>query len=146
MDYERAPWTTCLEELARDGVEVLPPDELDDERLPAALWSLIRAMAARQVYLDSTNHLSDRELYTWLWTEGLAEQCKVMPRGSGWDYHLDVLGSGSEEDTLLYMRYFADESARAEWLQSFPDYEMPAHEEPPYDRDRFLPQADHDPG
>lgn len=58
----------------------------------------------------------------------------------GWSCHLDVVGSGSEEDTLLYMRYFADEKSRASWLGSFPDYEMPEHEDPAYDRDRLLPQ------
>jgi hypothetical protein len=145
LDYERAPDTTYKEELARDNVLLVSPDELDDEQLPPALWALIRALAARSVYLYSTDHLSDRELYRWLWGEGLCEKTKVMPPDSGWACHLDVLGSGCEEDTYLHMRYFADEESRASWLADFPDYEMPEHEDPPYDRDRFLPQRQYGP-
>jgi hypothetical protein len=39
------------------------------------------------------------------------------------------------------MKYYADEGTRRGWLADFPDDEMPPHEEPPYDRDRFLPRA-----
>jgi hypothetical protein len=41
---------------------------------------------------------------------------------------------------ITYLRYYADEAARADWVTQFPG-EIPAHCEPPYDRDRFLPQS-----
>lgn len=39
------------------------------------------------------------------------------------------------------MKYYADEETRRQWKNDFPDYEMPEHEDPPYDRDRLLPGA-----
>ena len=53
---------------------------------------------------------------------------------------MDLLGGWSDADTSLYMKYYADEESRREWLADFPDYDMPAHDDPPYDRDRLLPQ------
>ena len=97
---------------------------------------------AEDMYISDTDHLSDRELYNWLWEEGLCEQTK-RPKGSGWNWHTSPIGSGSEEDTLIHHRYFASEESRQSWMKSFPDYEMPPREKPPFDRDRFLPQAEY---
>jgi len=51
------------------------------------------------------------------------------------------VSSGSEEDIFLWMKYYADDATRQQWLKDFPDYEMPPHEEPPFDRDKDLPSA-----
>ena len=59
--------------------------------------------------------------------------------------HYQLLSSGSEEDTYLYLKYFADEEWRKDWLKQFPDHNMPDPEDPPYDRDRLLPQPRYGP-
>jgi len=41
------------------------------------------------------------------------------------------------------VKYYADEQERFAWIAKFPDYQMPAHEALPYDRDRYLPHADY---
>jgi hypothetical protein len=43
------------------------------------------------------------------------------------------------------LKYFADEEWREDWLKQFPDYSMPDAEDPPYDRDRLLPQPTYGP-
>jgi hypothetical protein len=57
--------------------------------------------------------------------------------GSAW--HVDILGGCSDEDTALYLKHYADEAMRQDWRSNFPDYDLPDHADPPYDRDRHMP-------
>jgi hypothetical protein len=41
----------------------------------------------------------------------------------------------------LYMKYFADDEYRAEWMKDFPELDFPPHEDPPFDRDKDLPRS-----
>ncbi len=41
--------------------------------------------------------------------------------------HLDVIGSGSEEDVQIGLKYYDDEDERFHWQQSFPGYPIPDH-------------------
>lgn len=141
--FERAPDTTLLEKMTQAGMEVPAPDELDDLELNLKLGQIIDFLAARQTFLHSTDHLSDRELYLYLRDEALREPVKDLPSHPDWRLHLDVLGSGSEEDTYLNFRFYADQRWRQSWMEQFPDYQMPPRETPPFDRDRFLPQAEY---
>ncbi len=141
--YEEAPWTTHVQQLEEVGIQLPAPDSMNDEQLNDKLWEVINQLARMRIFISQTDHLSDRELYTTLWVDALREEVKDMPFSEFSAWHIDLLSSGSEEDTYLYLKYFADEEWRREWLESFPDYLMPDHEEPPYDRDRFLPQANY---
>ena len=117
-----------------------PPKKLDDAALTAKLWEVIHALARLGTFLENTDHLSDRELYAQLWQESLRESTPCLPPGSGWVCHLDLVGSGSDEDSDLYLRYYADERTREHWRGDFPEPEIPPHEDPPFDRDRLLPR------
>jgi hypothetical protein len=144
LDWETAPTTTNVQQLADRGVTVKPPDAVSDEELTSRLWELIDALAQIRVFLTDTDHLSDRELYVKLWRDVIREEVQMWPDDpSAW--HVDLLGMGSEEGTHQYLKYFADEDSRRHWLKQCPDCEMPAHEDPPYDRDRRLPRAPWDP-
>jgi hypothetical protein len=145
VNYEKAPWTTNFKQLEEAGIELPAPETLDDEQLTKKLWEVIRALALLRVFLEDTDHLSDRELYTELWTDMLREEVKAMPPDPDGAYHLSPLGGCSEEDIQLQMKYYADEDWRRSFQEEFPDFQMPEHEDPPYDRDRLLPQPDYGP-
>ena len=145
VDYEEAPWTTHFQQLENAGVSLPAPDPLKDEELTAKLWEIIRKLALLRVFIEQTDHLSDRELYTHLWTDSLREETKALPLAANSAYHIQLLGGWSEEDTQLYLKYYADEDWRQQWHKDWPTDPIPTHEDPPYDRDRLLPKPDYGP-
>ena len=144
VDYEEAPWTTHFQQLENAGVSLPQPDSLKDEELTAKLWEVIQKLALLRVFIDQTDHLSDRELYTYLWTDCLREETKAMPMGANAAWHIQLLSGGSEEDNLLYLKYYADDDWRRHWHEEWPSDPIPPHEDPRYDRDRLLPKPDYD--
>jgi len=138
--YESREPRPLLDALAESGVILPPPEELDDAQVSAKLWELIHGISLFGTFLHCTDHLSDRELYTVLWREELREPAVLMPEDTSFGYHIDMVGSGSEEHIHLYLKHYADERTRQSWKEDWPDDEIPEHEDPPYDRDRLLPQ------
>jgi len=140
LNYEQAEETTHFLQLERAGVELSPPEALNDEQLTAKLWEVIHTLAGMNVFLSQTDHWSDRELYERLWHDALREITMDFPPGSGWNCHIDFLSSGSDEDNELYLKYYADEEYRQRWHNDWPSDVMPPHEDPAYDRDSKLPK------
>ena len=143
VEYEAAPWTTHFDQLERAGVPLPSPDSLNDQELTEKLWEVIHALALLRVFIEQTDHLSDRELYSHLWTDCLLEETKVLPPDSSSAWHIQMLGSGSEEDNQVYLKHYADDASRRHWQEDFPNDLIPAHEALPYDRDRLLPKQDY---
>ncbi len=137
---EEAPEHRPFDILIESGLSLPPPDELDDAQLTAKLWELIGALDLMGVYLERTDHLSDRELYSHLWNDSLREQFILLPNNPNSAWHIDLIGSGSEEHHQTNLQYYADEAERSSWADDWPDYEMPDPKPLPYDRDRRLPQ------
>jgi len=124
MNYENAPLVTDSQRLYDAGIDLPDPDAMDDSQLTAKLWQVIEALAGMDVFITSTDHLSDRQLYDRLWRQSLREEKPFMP---GFTDHLDLVSTGSEEDIHAWMKYYADEDTRRDRLKHFPDYDMPAH-------------------
>jgi hypothetical protein len=141
LEYETAEQISLLRLLENSGLEVLPPETLDDDALKIRLKEMIDRMATLGAYLLHTNHLSDRDLYDYLYHEALREETVLFPENPSYAYMIDLTGSGSEDDNQTYLKYYADEQYRRQWAHDWPDDRMPEHEEPPFDRDRFLPQS-----
>jgi hypothetical protein len=128
---------TVREWVESDGYEIAPHPSDDD--LPRALETILDRLAACNIVVESTDHLSDRELYDFLiHPEQLDVHMALLPSCF---MHIDVIGGFSEEDLAIYLRHYASEEDRASWKEHFPEYQLPDRESLPYDRDRFLPKA-----
>ncbi len=141
LDYESQPQTLLFDALLEGGVTIKTPEEVNDEHIRGRLWELIHAMALLGHYLYNTDHLSDRELYTRLYNDTLREPTTILPQHPDFACHIDLVGTGSEEDIKLYLKHYADEEEREQWVCDWPELAIPPHEDPRYDRDRFLPRC-----
>jgi hypothetical protein len=140
VDYENAPRSCDFWRLEEMGVELPAPDVIADGELPGKLREIFEALATVNTFFINTDHYSDRELYTHLWEDTLREVTVIMPAEADYNCTYDLVSSGSEEDIHAWLKYYADEETRQQWAKDFPDDVVPAHEDPPYDRDRHLPQ------
>ena len=141
LEYETAEQISLLRLLENAGLEVPAPETLDDDALKIKLKELIDRMASVGAYVLHTNHLSDRDLYDYLYHDALREETVLFPENPSYAYMIDLTGSGGEDDNATYLKYYADEEYRRQWAHDWPDDPIPEHEEPPFDRDRFLPQS-----
>jgi hypothetical protein len=139
--FEQATWSQPFQVLIESGISLPSPDELEDSQLTAKLSELFNALALLRVYLHHTDHLSDRELYAQLWNDSLREEMVLQPDNADFACHVDLIGSGSEEDIHIYLKYYADENERNQWAKEWPGEPMPDREQHPFDRDRHLPQT-----
>jgi hypothetical protein len=139
--FEEAECDSNFNRLVQRGVEMAPPDELDDASLHAKLQEVLDALAAIRFFLHDTDHLSDRELYTWLWSDGLREETPDLSQlGGAW--HMSPIGSGADEDLAIFLKYYASEKERRRWKADFPNDPLPPHCALPHHRDRSLPRAE----
>ena len=85
------------------------PDVSDcgDEEVSRILWDIITELGERRIYLEQTDHLSDRELYQCLRSAEIQEpSTEVISANGAW--HFDILGGYGEEDIQLYLKDYAD--------------------------------------
>ena len=139
--FEQATWSQPFQVLIESGISLPSPDELDDSQLTVKLSEVFKALALLRVYLYHTDHLSDRELYAQLWNDTLREEVVLKPEDTDFACHIDLVGSGSEDDIHIYLKYYADDHERSWWAKEWPGEPMPDGEQLPFDRDRHLPQT-----
>ena len=118
----------------RIDIPAVPPE--DAAALRAKLLEIIEAMFEIGMVVESTDHLSDAELYRFLVDDALLHETIISVAGGTW--HISPIGSGSEEDNEIYLRFYADDEYREMWHRDFGAV-LPPKEKPPCDRDRFLP-------
>ena len=117
-EIEKGSWDTNFNRLVRLGVAMVPPTELDVPSTQKKLKEVIHALASLRCFLEQTDHLSDRELYEWLWSEGLREETPDLTHlADAW--HTSPIGSGNEEDTAIFLKFYASEKERRHWKEQF---------------------------
>lgn len=141
LEYESAEPISLFRLLENAGLEIPAADELDDAALTNKLKEIVERMASMGAYLLHTDHLTDRELYHYLYSDGLREEAVLFPENPSYAYMIDLTGSGSEKDNQTYLRFYADDEHRRQWARDWPGDTIPDRESPPCDRDRFLPQS-----
>lgn len=141
LEYETAEPISLFRLLENSGLTIPEPGSLNDDDLSVRLDEIIKRMASLGAYLLHTNHLSDRELYRYLYYDGLREEAVLFPENPGYAYMIDLVGSGSEDDNQVYLRYYADSEQRKQWALDWPDDSIPDHQDPRFDRDQHLPQS-----
>ncbi len=143
LAIEAEPCVTYAHQLITRGILLPPPEEIPVNRIADKLQQVIDGLAGLRVFLTNTGHLSDLELYKELWSEALNEFSWDMSACTNGGMHLDLLGSGSEEDTRTWLAYYADDQQRREWQDQFPNEDLPARKEPVSDRDVDLPKPEY---
>jgi hypothetical protein len=137
--FEEGPTTTTFEQLIAAGVQLPEPDALADADLPVKLWEVLAGLAKLRVFVDQTDHLTDRELYATLWHGVLREEVPAIDE-IGFNSHVDLASSTDDDDGNAYLKYYADEETRELWRRDFPDTVVPPHEEAPFNRDWLVPR------
>lgn len=139
--FENAELDTNFNRLVQQGTEMLPPAELDDSNLHTKLHEVLEALAGMRCFVYDTDHLSDRALYTWLWSDGLRDETPdVAKLGGAW--HTSPIGGCTDEDIAIHLKYYANEKERRLWKKEFPNDSLPPHCSLPYDRDKTLPRPE----
>ena len=138
---EDCAWRTPRQIFARHGYAPLSPAELTDRQLSGRLWELLYAAAARRFYFHQTDHLSAREVYTLLWEQWLDEPTADIPLEAETNTHLHLseFNANGLTHEEIWLRYYAREDDLELWRKDDPNFIFPPHENPPHDRDRFLP-------
>jgi len=127
-----------LEVLRARGMDIPAAPPEDAAVLRAKLMEIVEGMYGIGIVVEQTNHLSDAELYRYLVDSALLEETIISFGGGGGTWHISPNGAGSEEDSEIFLRYYADDETRERWHREFGAV-LPPKEKLPYDRDRLLP-------
>src|SRR5690349_15257969 len=133
--------------LQNAGVTISDPEQLDDTALTANLHDLIHQLASIGIYLQRTNHLSDRELYEHLYNYELHTEVHLFPENPNYSYTINLAGLDLDslimttecDDIRFYLMYYASKKERKHFARVFPKLSIPSSKKTPYDRDRFCP-------
>jgi hypothetical protein len=129
LAFEDQPETTIRAQLAASGYDA-----------PQDLWTLIGRLAELNIVVERTDHLADAALCEFLLA--YVDEPLHLLNDPETITHIDLVGSGSDEDNVLFFRYYASDEEREHWMREFPDETLPPRERPPHDRDRLLPTAE----
>jgi hypothetical protein len=130
LAWERAP-VLPISKWFTPELSLPHPDTLVGFALHEQLWDTIHKLFEKRIVLDFTDHLSDRELYTLIYRDILPSLEKKI-ESEGNYLHWDCAGMG--DDPQIWLRYYASQADRENWVEDFPG-PLPDRQEPPYRRE-----------
>jgi hypothetical protein len=137
LGFEQASRQPLRERLSDAGIFLTDPDELADNDLTQQMWDVIQALVTLHIIPINTDHLSDRQVYSYLW-HIVRNGETVMPDFFSRGWYIDFTGQG-ERGLDVYVKYYASDDERRDYQSRFPHHPIPDHCEPPYDRDHLIP-------
>ena len=148
LEYETSEPIAPFTLLQNAGITITAPEQLDDAALSAKLNELIHQLASVGIYLQRTNHLSDRELYEFLYNDELRNEARLFPENPNYAYIINLAGldldslimTGGSVDVRFYLMYYATKKERKHFARAFPELSIPPRRNPASDRDRFCPK------
>jgi len=135
--FEQASRQPLRERLAGAGIVLTDPDELDDIDLTNQMWDAIQALVTLHIIPINTDHLSDRQVYAYLWCTVMSGEI-VTPDFFSRGWYIDFTGQG-EKGIDVYIKYYASADERDVYRRNFPHHSFPEHCDPPYNRDHLIP-------
>lgn len=106
------------------------PGGLNDDELHDLLWITIQRLYDKQIILDFTDHLSDRQLYKMIYCDILPSPEKKLDMPGNF-LHWDCADAGGDPE--VWLRYYASEEERLDWADTYHD-PLPPSEQPPFPR------------
>lgn len=134
LAWERAP-ILPISDWFDPPLELTGPDTLDDDALHAILWETIHRLFEQRIVLDFTDHLTDRDLYCLIYRDILPSYEKKIDRANNF-LHWDCANICDDAD--VWLRYYASEEDRQNWVAETGG-DVPPRQEPPHRRP--LPRA-----
>ena len=112
--------------------ELRPPhsSRLDDKDISKILGDIIASLYEKEIVLDFTDHLSDRELYQVICQDILPSREKKIDKRRG-ALHWDCSYIGGVSDPTAWLTYYAGDEDRDDWAERYglplPEKELPSY-------------------
>jgi len=130
LAWERAP-ALPISQWFSPPLSLTPPERLSDEQLHTELHTIIERLASRRIYLELTDHLSDRQLYCLIARDILPSHEKMLDLATN---YLNWRCLDADLDTETWLAYYASDEEREGWA-SETNQPLPAMLPPPYPRE-----------
>jgi hypothetical protein len=130
LAWERAP-ALPISEWFNPPLVLSPPERLSDAELHTELHTVIERLASRRIYLELTDHLSDRQLYCLIARDILPSHEKMLNLPTN---YLNWRCLDADLDPETWLAYYASDDERDAW--SFETSQpLPPMIPPPYPRE-----------
>lgn len=95
--------TSLFEGLQEHGLELPPPEKLDERQSAEKVTEVLQALASLRIFLIGIEDMTPRQFYSTLWNQTLWEGCYIEKRNPGALTLIDVSHRLSRSDLLEFL-------------------------------------------